>query len=213
VSAVSASSATSGFGLDPGSGLCSMRFTGRPRPIPATVSCVAGQGLPQRCPVAWMGCGAAQWRCTGIDTTTLAEIEQYGVTRLLDELAAELTEGTYRPFPTRRVWIAKPGTSEQRPLSIPAVRDGDRIVQAAVKIVLDEPIFEADFLPCSFGFRPRRSPTMPCRCSQARWCARPTSAGASAQQPLAVGQGALLISGGPGEVCGGLQLKISNVEK
>ena len=52
------------------------------------------------------------------------------------------------------MFIPKPGTVEQRPLSIPAVRD--RIVQAALKIVL-EPIFEADFLPCSFGFRPKRS--------------------------------------------------------
>jgi RNA-directed DNA polymerase len=51
------------------------------------------------------------------------------------------------------VWIPKPGSSEQRPLSIPAVRD--RVVQAAVKIVI-EPVFEADFLPCSFGFRPKR---------------------------------------------------------
>jgi RNA-directed DNA polymerase len=55
-------------------------------------------------------------------------------------------------LPARRVFIPKPGTNEQRPLSIPAVRD--RIVQAAVKIVL-EPVFEADFLPCSFGFRPK----------------------------------------------------------
>jgi group II intron reverse transcriptase/maturase len=90
----------------------------------------------------------------GIDKTTLADVEQYGVTRLLDELAAELREGRYRPLPTRRVFIPKPGTTEQRPLSIPAVRD--RIVQAACKIVL-EPIFEADFMPCSFGFRPRRA--------------------------------------------------------
>jgi group II intron reverse transcriptase/maturase len=89
----------------------------------------------------------------GIDRTTLEQVEQYGVTRLLDELAAELREGRYRPLPARRVFIPKPGSSEQRPLSIPAVRD--RIVQAAVKIVL-EPVFEADFLPCSFGFRPRR---------------------------------------------------------
>jgi group II intron reverse transcriptase/maturase len=88
----------------------------------------------------------------GIDRTTLAAVEQYGVTRLLDELATELREGRYRPLPARRVFIPKPGTSEQRPLSIPAVRD--RIVQAAVKVVL-EPVFEADFLPCSFGFRPK----------------------------------------------------------
>lgn len=90
----------------------------------------------------------------GIDKTTLADVEQYGVTRLLDELAAELREGRHRPLPTRRVFIPKPGTTEQRPLSIPAVRD--RIVQAACKIVL-EPIFEADFMPCSFGFRPKRA--------------------------------------------------------
>jgi RNA-directed DNA polymerase len=89
----------------------------------------------------------------GIDRTTLAAVEQYGVTRLLDEVAAELREGRYRPLPARRVFIPKPGSSEQRPLSIPAVRD--RIVQAVVKIVL-EPVFEADFLPVSFGFRPKR---------------------------------------------------------
>jgi RNA-directed DNA polymerase len=91
----------------------------------------------------------------GIDKITLAAVEEYGVTRLLDELASELEEGRYRPLPARRVFIPKPGTTEQRPLSIPPVRD--RIVQAAVKIVL-EPVFEADFLPCSFGFRPKRSP-------------------------------------------------------
>jgi retron-type reverse transcriptase len=90
----------------------------------------------------------------GIDKTTLAQVEEYGVTRLLDELAGELREGRWRPLPTRRVFIPKPGTTEQRPLSIPAVRD--RIVQAAVKIVL-EPVFEADMLACSFGFRPKRS--------------------------------------------------------
>jgi len=92
----------------------------------------------------------------GIDKITLAGVEEYGVTRLLGELAAELREGRYRPVPARRVYIPKPGVrDEQRPLSIPSVRD--RIVQAAVKIVL-EPVFEADFLPCSFGFRPGRSP-------------------------------------------------------
>ena len=92
----------------------------------------------------------------GIDQTTLAAVEEYGVARLLDELASELGEGRYRPLPARRVYIPKPGApaGEQRPLSIPAVRD--RVVQAAVKIVL-EPVFEADFSPASFGFRPRRS--------------------------------------------------------
>lgn len=91
----------------------------------------------------------------GIDRITLADVERYGVDRLLDELASDLKEGSYRPLPARRVWIPKPGRVERRPLSIPAVRD--RIVQAAVKIVI-EPVFEADFLPCSYGFRPGRAP-------------------------------------------------------
>jgi group II intron reverse transcriptase/maturase len=90
----------------------------------------------------------------GIDQTTLADVERYGVARLLEELAVDLKERRYRPLPARRVFIPKPGSGEQRPLSIPTVRD--RIVQAAVKIVL-EPIFEADMLDCSYGFRPRRS--------------------------------------------------------
>jgi RNA-directed DNA polymerase len=90
----------------------------------------------------------------GTDKITLAAVEEYGVTRLLDELASELRAGRYRPLPARRVLIPKPGSAENRPLSIPPVRD--RIVQAALKIVL-EPVFEADFLPCSFGFRPRLS--------------------------------------------------------
>jgi group II intron reverse transcriptase/maturase len=90
----------------------------------------------------------------GIDRTTLADVEQYGVDRLLDELVTDLRSGRYRPSPARRVFIPKPGSAERRPLSIPTVRD--RVVQAAVKIVL-EPVFEADMLPCSFGFRPRRT--------------------------------------------------------
>ena len=90
----------------------------------------------------------------GVDQTTLADVQEYGVARLLDELAGELKEGRYRPLLARRVFIPKSGdTVEMRPLSIPSVRD--RIVQAALKIVL-EPVFEADMLPCSFGFRPKR---------------------------------------------------------
>jgi len=90
----------------------------------------------------------------GIDRQTIADVERYGIARLLDELAADLQDGSWRPLPARRVFIPKPGREELRPLSIPAVRD--RVVQAAAKIVI-EPIFEADFLPCSFGFRPQRS--------------------------------------------------------
>jgi len=69
----------------------------------------------------------------GMDKVTLAAVEEYGVARLLDELASELGEGRYRPWPARRVMIPKPGTTDQRPLSIPPVRG--RIVQAAAKIV------------------------------------------------------------------------------
>ncbi len=91
----------------------------------------------------------------GIDRQTIADVEAHGIAKLLDELARDLKDGSYRALPARRVLIPKLGRPhEQRPLSIPAVRD--RIVQAATKIVA-EPIFEADFLGCSFGFRPRRS--------------------------------------------------------
>jgi group II intron reverse transcriptase/maturase len=91
----------------------------------------------------------------GIDQQTIADVEEFGVDRLLDELEADLRDGRWRPLPARRVFIPKPGRKgEQRPLSIPTVRD--RVVQAATKIVI-EPIFEAGFLPCSFGFRPKRA--------------------------------------------------------
>ena len=91
----------------------------------------------------------------GIDRQTIADVEEYGVAKLLDELAADMKDGSYRPLAARRVFIPKPGRpQEQRPLSIPSVRD--RVVQAATKIVI-EPIFEADMLECSFGFRPKRS--------------------------------------------------------
>ena len=60
----------------------------------------------------------------GIDKITLAQVEEYGVARLLGELASELRERRYRPMAARRVLIPKPGTDEMRPLSIPAVRDG-----------------------------------------------------------------------------------------
>ena len=103
---------------------------------------------------AW-GLVRANRGAAGIDRQTIAAVEAYGIAKLLDELAADLREGRWRPLPARRVFIPKPGRpTEQRPLSIPAVRD--RVVQAAAKIVI-EPIFEADMLACSFGFRPRRS--------------------------------------------------------
>ena len=108
--------------------------------------------------VLWRGWVAVRANngAPGIDRTTLDQVErEYGALRLVDELAAELREGRYRPLPARGVLIPKPGREgEYRPLSISAVRN--RVVQAALKIVL-EPVFEADFLPCSFGFRPKRS--------------------------------------------------------
>src|SRR3954447_5785051 len=133
---------------------CSMRFTGRPRPI-------RDDGFT-RCgtrSIAETSCGGRGLRCAvmtapGIDKITLAEVEEYGVDRLLGELAEDLRNGRWRPLPARRVFIPKPGREELRPLSIPTVRD--RIVQTALKTVI-EPIFEADMPESSFGFRPRRS--------------------------------------------------------
>jgi RNA-directed DNA polymerase len=85
----------------------------------------------------------------------LVAVEGYGVDRMLRELRDDLRAGVYRPAPARRVDIPKPDGGK-RPLGIPTVRD--RVAQQAAKMVL-EPIFEADFLPCSYGFRPRRSAT------------------------------------------------------
>ncbi len=88
----------------------------------------------------------------GVDGVTLSAVEEYGVERLLNELQDTLRAGKYVPPPVLRRYIPKPN-GEQRPLGIPTV--ADRVVQAATKLVL-EPIFEADFLPSSYGFRPKR---------------------------------------------------------
>jgi len=90
----------------------------------------------------------------GVDQQTIGEVETYGVDRLLSEIETELRERRYRPRPVRRVYIPKEGKPGQhRGLGIPAVRD--RIVQAAVKRVI-EPLLEADFRSCSYGFCPKR---------------------------------------------------------
>lgn len=91
----------------------------------------------------------------GVDRETLADVEAYGVERMLLELQDALRAGRYHPAPVRPRGIPKPDGGERR-LGIPTVRD--RVVQQAAKLVL-EPIFEADFLPSSYGFRPRRSAT------------------------------------------------------
>jgi len=154
VSAVSASSTASGSVMDPVRALQHALYrTAKADPgrrFHALSDKVYRRDILER---AWVNVrrngGAA-----GIDRKTIADVQEYGVSRLLDELVADLKIGRWRPQPARRVFIPKPGSGELRPLSIPTVRD--RIVQAAVKIVL-EPIFEADMLPCSFGFRPKRS--------------------------------------------------------
>jgi len=94
----------------------------------------------------------------GVDGVSIEAIEDVGVGVFLEGLAAELRTGRYRPEALRRVHIPKPGRpGKTRPLGIPTVRD--RVVMAAARIVL-EPVFEADFLASSYGFRPRRSAHM-----------------------------------------------------
>jgi RNA-directed DNA polymerase len=93
-------------------------------------------------------------RTAGIDRATVTWIEStVGVEAFLDHIRRLLKSGEFRPVEVRRVTIPKPGSSKLRQLGIPTVID--RVVQASLKAVL-EPIFEADFKPCSYGFRPNR---------------------------------------------------------
>lgn len=89
----------------------------------------------------------------GIDRISIADVEKYGVEKFLQETQKELIDGKYRPKPVRRTFIPK-GNGEERPLAIPIIKD--RVVQMAVKLII-EPLYEADFLECSYGFRSKRS--------------------------------------------------------
>ena len=89
----------------------------------------------------------------GIDGVTFQAIEEGGVEGFLGQIRDELVSNTYRPMPARKKEIPKDG-GKVRILSIPAIRD--RVVQVALKLIL-EPIFEADFQPGSYGYRPKRT--------------------------------------------------------
>jgi len=89
---------------------------------------------------------------------TIQEVEEQGVEAFLAEIKTELETGRYQVQDVRRVRIPKPGQpGKTRPLGIPTVKD--RVIQMAVKMVI-EPLFEADFRPCSYGFRPKKTPRM-----------------------------------------------------
>ena len=90
----------------------------------------------------------------GIDGVTFEAIEESGVESFLQQIKNELITNTYRPMPVRKKEIPKDGGTKVRVLSIPSIRD--RVVQGALKLIL-EPIFEADFQPGSYGYRPKRT--------------------------------------------------------
>ena len=104
--------------------------------------------------VAWVRVrGNKGARTAGVDGHTAASITARGAGDFLGALRDSLKDRSFSPLPSRERLIPKPGTAKRRRLGISTIRD--RVVQASLKLVL-EPIFEADFLPCSYGFRPGR---------------------------------------------------------
>jgi RNA-directed DNA polymerase len=119
-------------------------------------------------------------RTAGVDGRTVRAVLKQGPEAFIEQLRAELRSGSFRPSPARRVLIPKAGQPGKfRPLGIPTVRD--RVVQAAMKNIL-EPIFEADFFPVSYGFRPGKS--VHSALEHMRVLMRPRKAGPSAERRL-----------------------------
>src|SRR5712691_10444194 len=131
-------------------------------------SCTAGQRRTSRsasticstCSVTPRRCSSRERvkrnrgsKTAGVDGQTRWHVEQQGVEKILGELRQSLRDGSYAPLPVREHQIPKRGSGKVRKLGIPALRD--RIVQMATTLVL-EPIWEAEFQPCSYGFRPNR---------------------------------------------------------
>ena len=110
-------------------------------------------------------------RAPGIGGVTFKAIDESGVESLLPQIRDELPTNTYRPAPVRKKEIPKDGAHKVRVLSTPAIRD--RVVQGALKLIL-EPIFEADFQPGSYGYRPKRTAQQAVT-RKRLWKARPAS--------------------------------------
>lgn len=92
----------------------------------------------------------------GVDKVSIEQVRESGEAKFLEEIQGGLQTESYRASKVRRVHIPKPGQpGRTRPLGIPIIKD--RVVQMAVKLVI-EPLFEPDFMPCSYGFRPKRTP-------------------------------------------------------